>query len=57
MIMEKFLYPQDPVRCIITGPRECGKSTFLTDLILNNIDDMIKYTSIHQVFIKIYIKN
>ena len=22
--MENFLYPQNPVRCIITGPSECG---------------------------------
>ena len=27
--MEKFLYPNHPVRCIITGPSECGKSVFL----------------------------
>ena len=33
--MEKFLYPNDPVRCIITGPSECGKLVFLTTLILN----------------------
>ena len=33
--MEKFLYPQHPVRCIITGPGKCGKSVFLTNLVLN----------------------
>ena len=32
--MEKFLYATHPVRCIITGPSECGKSVFLTKLIL-----------------------
>ena len=35
--MEKFLYPSHSVRCIITGPSECGKSVFLTNLILNII--------------------
>ena len=58
--MDKILYPQHPVRCIITGPSECGQSVFLTNLILNIIneyDNMIKYTSIHEVFVKIYIKN
>ena len=57
---EKIFYPNHPVRCIITGPSECGKSVFLTNLILNIIneyDNMIKYTSIDIVFIKIYIKN
>ena len=33
--MEKSLYPNHPVRCIIKGPSECGKSVFLTKLILN----------------------
>ena len=32
--MEKILYPKHPVRCIITGPSECGKSVFLTNLVL-----------------------
>ena len=27
-IMEKFLYPNHPVRCIITGPSESGKAFF-----------------------------
>ena len=35
MIMEKFLYPTHPLRCIITGPSESGKLVFLTNLILN----------------------
>ena len=50
--MEKFLYPTHPVRCIITGPSECGKSLFLTNLILNfiNIYDKIYIysPSLHQ---------
>ena len=28
--------------CIITGPSECGKSVFLTNLILNTINEYIK---------------
>ena len=31
--MEKVLYPNHPVRCIITRPNKCGKSAFLTSLI------------------------
>ena len=42
--MEKILYPNHPVRCIITGPSECGKSVFLTNLILNIINE---YDKIH----------
>ena len=34
-MIEKFSYPNHPVRCIITGPSECGKSVLLTNLILN----------------------
>ena len=40
--MEKFLYPNHPVRCIITGPSECGKSIFLTNLILNIFNEYDK---------------
>ena len=50
--MEKFLYPTHPVRCIITGPSESGKSVFLTNLILNIIDEYDKIyiysPSLHQ---------
>ena len=50
--MEKFLYPNHPVRCIIAGPSECGKSVFLTNLILNIINDYDKIyiysPSLHQ---------
>ena len=40
--MVKFLYPTHPVRCIITGPPECSESVFLTNLILNIINEYIK---------------
>ena len=50
--MDKFLYPNHPVRCIITGPSECEKSVFLTNLILNIIDEgdkrYIYSPSLHQ---------
>ena len=50
--MEEFLYPTHPVRCIITGPSECGKSVFLTNLILNIINEYDKIyiysPSLHQ---------
>ena len=50
--MEKFLYPNHSLRCIVTGHSECGQSVFLTNLILNFIDEQIKiYTyspSLHQ---------
>ena len=42
--MEKFLHSTHPVRCIITGPLECGKSVFLTNLILNIIN---KYDKVY----------
>ena len=40
--MDKCLYPEHPLRCIITGPSECGKSVFLTNLILNIINEYDK---------------
>ena len=50
--MEKFLYPTHPVRCIITGPSCSGKSVFLTNLILNIINEYDKIyiysPSLHQ---------
>ena len=50
--MEKILYPKHPLRCIITGPSECGKSVFLTNLILNIINEYNKIyiysPSLHQ---------
>ena len=49
---DKSLYPNHPVRCIITGPSECGKSVFLTSLIsnvINEIDKIYIYSpSLHQ---------
>ena len=50
--MDKILYPNHPCRCIITGPSNVGKSNFLTNLILNIIneyDKMYIYSpSLHQ---------
>ena len=50
--MENLLYPSHPVRCIITGPSECGKSVFLTNLNIKIIiehDKMYIYSpSLHQ---------
>ena len=37
--MKKFLCPQHSVTCIITGPSECGKSVFLTNINLNIINE------------------
>ena len=51
-MMEKFLYSNHPVRCIITGPSNSGKSIFLTNLILNIINEYDKIyiysPSLHQ---------
>ena len=50
--MDKSLYPSHPCRCIITGPSNVGKSYFLTNLILNNINEYDKIyiysPSLHQ---------
>ena len=50
--MEKILYLSHPCRVIITGPSECGKSYFLTNLILNIINEYDKIyiysPSLHQ---------
>ena len=50
--MEKILYPKHPVRCIITGPSNVGKSYFLTNLVLNIINEYDKIyiysPSLHQ---------
>ena len=50
--MEKFLYPSHPCRVIITGPSECGKPVFLTNFILNVINENDKIyiysPSLHQ---------
>ena len=39
-IMDKVLYPQKPVRFIITGPSEGPKSVFLSNLFLNILSDI-----------------
>ena len=50
--MGKFLYPSHPCRCIITGPSNSGKTYFLTNLILNIINEYDKIyiysPSLHQ---------
>ena len=50
--MDKILYPIHPVRCIITGPSECGKSVFLTNSFLNITNEYNKIyiysPSLHQ---------
>ena len=52
MIMEKFSYPNHQVGCIITGPSKVGVSVFLTNLILNIINEYDKIyiysPSLHQ---------
>ena len=40
--MENFLHPSQPVRCIITGPSECGKTVFLTNLFLKTFNEYDK---------------
>ena len=40
--MENFLYPNHPIRCIITRPSDCGKSVFLTNLFLNILTKVMK---------------
>ena len=59
-MMEKFLYPQHPLRCIITGPSCSGKSYFLTNLTLNirnEYDKIYIYSSsLHQDFYEKLIK-
>ena len=50
--MEKFFYPFHPCRCIITGPSNVGKTYFLTNIILNIINEYDKIyiysPSLHQ---------
>ena len=41
-MMDKLLYPNHPVRCIITGPSQSCKSVFLTNLILNIFNEYDK---------------
>ena len=50
--MEKILNPSHPLRCIITGPSNSGKTYFLTNIILNIINEYDKMyifsPSLHQ---------
>ena len=50
--MEKILYPSHPCRCIITGPSNVGKTYFLTNIVLNIINEYDKIyifsPSLHQ---------
>ena len=50
--MEQILYPNHPLRCIITGPSNVGKTYFLTNVILfiiNEYDKIYVYSpSLHQ---------
>ena len=50
--MEKKLYSSHPVRCIITGPSNVGKSVFLTNSVLNIVNEYDKIyiysPSLHQ---------
>ena len=54
MIMEKFLNPSHPIRCIITGLSDCGNSIFLRNLILLNFNEFdkiyINSPSLHKDF-------
>ena len=58
--MEKIFFPTHPVRCIITGPSECGKLVFLTNLnlnIINEYDKIYIYSpSLHQALFQELIK-
>ena len=50
--MEKILYPSHPCRCIIAGPSNVGKTYFLSNIILNIINEYDKIyiysPSLHQ---------
>ena len=54
MTMKKYFNPKHPVRCVITGPSECGISVILTKLILNLFNEYnriyIYSRSLHQYF-------
>ena len=62
--MEKFILPIHPVRCVESGPSECVKTVFLTNLILNKNDECEKiyifspslYQDLHQKLIKCFSK-
>ena len=58
--MDKFLYPPNPHRVIITGPSGSGKTCFLSNLILNISNEFSKlyiyspsiYQELYQKIIK-----
>ena len=60
--MDKKLYPIHPCRCVISGPSEVGKSVFLTNIILNIINEYDKiyiyspsiYQDLYQRLIKCF---
>ena len=55
--MDKFLYPPNPHRVIITGPSGSGKTCFLSNLILNISNEFSKlHIFIPLLFIKSFIK-
>ena len=60
MVMEEVLYPKHPLRCIITGPSNVGRSVSLTILFLNIINEHNKVyifsPSLHQHLYQILIK-
>ena len=39
MMMEKFMYANHPLRCIICGPSNVGKNVYSTFLILNTFNE------------------
>ena len=60
--MDKILYPSHPCRCIITGPSNSEKTYFLTNIILNIINEYDKiyiyspnlYQDLYQKLIKCF---
>ena len=58
--MENHLYPTQSVRCNKTGPSECGKCVFLTNLnlsLINESDKIYIYSpSLHQDFYQDLVK-
>ena len=60
-MMEKYLYPKPPVRCIISGKSASGKSNLLFKIlfnIINDIDKIFIYSpTIHQPVYRTIIKS
>ena len=58
--MEKYLYPEPPVRCIISGKSASGKSTLQFQIlfnIINNFDKIFIYSTIRQPVYRTIIKS